>query len=99
MRILLPLPFILIACTPEPTPAPTLPATSLPFFGDGYRADGDQCRRLGESPETIDYLDHTADLVGCPEDMENLGVFVTETGAIEMARQDGYVIYSVPSGI
>lgn len=87
---------VIIACAPTDTSPPT---TSLPFFGDGYRADGDQCRRLGESEETIEYLDHTADLVGCPEDMENLGVFVTETGAIEQFRKDGYVIYSVPTGI
>jgi len=86
---------LLVACTPDPQPAP-LPETSLPFFGEGYRAEGDMCRRLGESPETAEFLDDAADLVGCPEDMENLGVFVTETGAIEVSRQDGYVIYSVP---
>lgn len=94
--LLLPLPAMLLACTPEPAP---LPDTTLPFFGDGYRAEGDPCRRLGESADTVEYLDHTADLVGCPEDMENLGVFVTDTGATEVARQDGYVLYSVPSGI
>ena len=87
-----------MACAPAPEPAP-LPETSLPFFGDGYRAEGDQCRRVGESAETNNYLDDSADLVGCPEDMENLGVFVTDTGAIEAFRQDGYVIYSVPTGI
>ncbi len=84
---------LIIACTPAPPPD-----TTLPFFGDGYRADGDQCRRLGESPETSEYLDDMADLVGCPEDMENLGVFVADTGAVEVFRQDGYVIYSVPLG-
>lgn len=84
------------ACAPAPT-TPPLPETSLPFFGAGYRAEGDQCRSLGESADTVEYLDHTADLVGCPEDMENLGVFVSDTGAIEMARQDGYVLYSVPN--
>ena len=87
------------ACTPPPSGPDTPPATSLPFFGNGYRAEGDQCRRLGESPETAEFLDHTADLVGCPEDMENLGVFVTDTGAIEAFRQDGYVVYSVPTGV
>ncbi len=96
MRPLFLLPvFALAACE---MPAPELPETDLPFFGDGYRADGDQCRNLGESADTIEYLDHTADLVGCPEDMENLGVFVADTGAIEVARKDGYVIYSVPNG-
>ena len=84
---------LILACTPTPPPE-----TSLPFFGDGYRAEGDQCRRLGESPDNSNYLDDMADLVGCPADMENLGVFVTETGALEVFRQDGYVIYSVPRG-
>ena len=81
------------ACTPA---APPPPDTTLPFFGSGYRAEADPCRRLGESPATSNWLDDAADLVGCPEDMENLGVFVTETGAREAFRQDGYIAYSVP---
>lgn len=86
---------IVAACSPEPD-TPPFPQTTLPFFGNGYRAEGDQCRRLGESAETANFLDDAADLVGCPESMENLGVFVTETGAQEVFRQDGYVVYSVP---
>ncbi|MEM7473027.1 MAG: hypothetical protein AAF340_16890 [Pseudomonadota bacterium] len=82
---------LITACTPM-----TPPETDLPFFGDGYRAEGDQCRQLGEDAFTGEFLDHTADLVGCPEDMENLGVFITETGAIEVARKDGYILFSVP---
>ena len=70
--------------------------TGLPFFGDGYRAEGDQCRRIGENEFTNQFLDDAADLVGCPVDMENLGVFVTETGAVEVGRKDGYILYSVP---
>ena len=95
MRALLPLALLpLAACDMAPAPPP--PATTLPFFGDGYRAEGDQCRRLGESPATAEFLDDAADLVGCPEDMENLGVFVIDTGAVEVARIDGFVLYSVP---
>ena len=99
MRILLLSALLLgAACTPEPEPV-VLPETSLPFFGDGYPAAGGPCRNLGESAETINYLDHTADLVGCPEAMKGLAAFVTETGAIEAFRQDGYVVYSIPTGI
>ena len=87
---------LLTACEPEPA-APT--ETTLPFFGDGYPEAGDPCRRLGESAETINYLDHTADLVGCPANMANLSSFVTRTGAVEVFRQDGYVVYSIPTGI
>lgn len=84
----------LMAC--EPVSMAT--ETDLPFFGDGYRAEGDQCRRIGEDEFTNQFLDDMADLVGCPEDMENLGVFVIDTGAVEVARKDGFVLYSVPLG-
>ena len=35
-------------------------------FGDGYPDNESPCRKLGESEKTIDYLDHTKTLVGCP---------------------------------
>lgn len=81
----------LTACAPTPPPE-----TTLPFFGNGYRAEGDPCRRIGEDDFTNEFLDHTQDLVGCPEGAENLDVFVTETGAVEVARKDGYILYSIP---
>ena len=83
---------VLAACAAQVQP----PATTLPIFGDGYRADGDQCRRVGESPATVDFLDDSADLVACPAGMENLGVFALDTGGREVARIDGFVLYSVP---
>jgi hypothetical protein len=82
----------LSACAPEP-----ISGTTLPFFGDGYRVMGDQCRRIGEDDFTNQFLGDAADLVGCPVGMENLGVFETDTGATEVARKDGYVLYSVPT--
>lgn len=91
---LLTAPLLVSACTPPAPPPP--PQAPLPFFGTGYRADGDPCRRLGEDDFTGEFLDDAADLVGCPEEMENLGVFVIDTGAIEVARRGGFVIYSVP---
>lgn len=83
---------LLVACAPPP-PAPMDP---LPLFGSGYRFKGDACMRVGENDFTNEFLDHTRDLVACPEDLENLGVFVIDTGAEEVARRDGYVLYSVP---
>jgi hypothetical protein len=92
MRALAPLALLaLTAC------APTTVRYELPFFGNGYRADGDPCRRLGESDYTNQFLDDAADLVGCPADMENLGIFALDTGGVEVARVPGYVLYSVPT--
>ena len=81
---------LLAACQPAPPPEP------LPLFGTGYRAEGDPCLRVGENSYTNQFLDDSADLVACPEDMENLGVFALDTGGVEVARRDGYVLYSVP---
>lgn len=68
----------------------------LVFFFEGYRDDADQCRQLAETDYTNQFLDDAADLVGCPEGMENIGVFVTETGAVEVARRNGFVLFTVP---
>lgn len=81
--------FVLAACAmPEPEP-------DLPLLG-GYRAEADQCQRVGESPVTVQYLDHTADLVACPVDYEGVGVFVTETGATSVGRLGRWGLFSVP---
>lgn len=99
MRIYICLIATVLVCACAPLIQPSAPSeTTLPFFGSGYPSDGDPCRRLGESAETIDYLDHTADLVGCPVNLSTLDEFVLNTGATEVFRQDGFVVYSVPTG-
>ncbi|MCU0907294.1 MAG: hypothetical protein MUF73_07575 [Rhodobacteraceae bacterium] len=75
-------------------PSPSEP-DSITLLG-GYRDPADACRRVGETAYTNQFLDDAADLVGCPEGAENLGVFVTETGAREVDRFGGYILYSVP---
>lgn len=90
MRILYGLCLPLVACGTIPPPA-----GDLPFFGGGYRAEWDQCQRVGEDDITRKYLDHTTDLVACPEAMENLGVFAIDTGGVEVGHEAGYVFYAV----
>jgi len=68
----------------------------LPFFGDGYRTPGDVCRSVGENSYTNQFLDDSADLVGCPKDYDSLAGFIGETNAVEVARTNGVVLFSVP---
>ena len=93
--VLLPAAALALAACEMTTPPPAS-GEPLPFFGNGYRFEGDACRRVGESAQTVEFLDDAADLVGCPEDLENLGVFVLDSGAREVARIDDYVLFSVP---
>jgi hypothetical protein len=71
------------------------PAPELPFFGNGLRFDGDPCRRLGENELTVDWLDDSRDLVGCPTGFpaEDLAAV---PGATVLARISDTVVISVP---
>jgi hypothetical protein len=65
---------------------------SLSVVGDGFPTPGAPCRRIGESAATVDLLDDSAALVGCPtrEDADNLGGEFLKT-------IDGVYLVSVPN--
>ncbi len=74
-----------------PAPEAKWPA-SLMVFGDGFPNPGDACRRIGESQATVNFLDHTATLVGCfsAADAARLGGRVVGT-------VDGVTLVSIPT--
>lgn len=71
-------------------------ASDLPLFGDGYRTAEDPCQRVGESSETVNFLDDAADLVGCPSGSAAAASFQSDTGGIPVATLSGYDLFSVP---
>jgi hypothetical protein len=52
--------------TETPATTATVWPSGLVVLGDGYPNAGDACRRIGESARTVDMLDDSAQLVGCP---------------------------------
>jgi hypothetical protein len=72
---------------------------SLAPFGNGYPNAGDACRRLGESPATANYLDHTATLVGCPGGAESASVraMLRDHRGHVVGARDGVTLISVPT--
>lgn len=78
------------------TASPTLPFSwpdSLRVVGDGYPDPGAPCRRIGETAATVDYLDDSADLVGCPAG-ETAAIAIL--GGRKLTEVDGIVLFSVP---
>jgi hypothetical protein len=78
-----------VVASAEPAPFPV----SLTVVGDGYPNSGDACRRIGESAATVDWLDDSADLVGCPTDADAKALGGRIVGNVE-----GISIVTVPVG-
>lgn len=105
MRLLpilaVPAALLLAACTTDTAPSGNPPAggarppADVPLFGGGFRNDGDLCRRAGESAFTNQFLGDASDLVACPPGTDPR-LFAFETGGTEVARRDGWILFTVP---
>ena len=99
-----PRPTVVAAVPPAPVPpvapAPVPPASGLshpdfPLIGPGFRNDGDLCRRTGESAFTGQFMGSSGVLVACPPGTDPR-LFAFETGGKEVARRDGWILFTVP---
>ena len=86
---------------PQPPPPPPsggaqAPA-GVPLFGPGFRTPDDLCRRAGESDFTNQFLGGSGELVACPPGTDPR-FFAFETGGQEVARRDGWILFTVPHG-
>ena len=78
-------------------PQPFAWPASLTPIGNGYPKEGDACRRIGESPATADYLDHTATLIGCPGGADSVTVraVLIDYRAHVVGTADGVTLISI----
>ena len=60
-----------------------------------YRDSTDKCQLIGNSPAVQKFHDDHADLVGCPVRYEGTQAFESQTGAIRLGAQQGYVLFTI----
>jgi len=69
-------------------------------LGDGFPTAGDACRRLGETELTVNYLDDSAQLIGCPGAASDgpAVAILADTGGRVVGTVKGVTLISVPQG-
>ena len=65
-------------------------------FVRGYRSVADECRLVGETAFTFDFLDDAADLVACPTGSEAMASLQAETGAPVITQTNSFSFFSIP---
>ncbi len=66
------------------------------IFVRGYRSAADDCRLVGESAFTLDFLDDAADLVACSTGSTDMDELMAQTGVPILTQTNSYTFFSVP---
>lgn len=82
---------------PDTGAAPTPTNDNLSLIR-GYRSEDDWCQFTGETAFTVEFLDHTADLVSCPTGSLAEQSLIEMYNTEKMAETGGYSVYSIPRG-
>ena len=61
-----------------------------------FPGPADVCQVIGENALTVDYLDDSATLVGCPAHEAGAIADLTDTGAVQVDQIGAWVLFSVP---
>lgn len=64
-------------------------------FVHGYRGAADECKLVGETAFTIDFLDDAADLVACPTGSAAMASLMVETGATMVTQTKSFTFFRI----
>ena len=93
---LVPLAAVLSGCVETGTEVAVSEPDPKLVFVRGYRSAGDDCRLVGESAFTVDFLDDAADLVACSTGSTDMATLMAETGAPVLTQTNSYTLFNVP---
>lgn len=86
----------LVACGPSQDAAYSPPEASGLVAVRPFPAPGNVCQVIGENALTVDYLDDSATLIGCPRSETGAIADRKAEGAVQVGRAGEWVLLSVP---
>lgn len=86
---------LLMGCAPAPAVEYTPPEASGLVGVGGYPGPDDVCQVIGENDLTIEYLDHTQTLVGCPTHETGAIADRLAEGAVELETIGAWTLYTI----
>lgn len=90
------LPLLALAACAAPDAAYSPPEASGLVAVRAFPGPGDVCQVIGENALTVDFLDDSATLIGCPRAETGAIADRKAEGAVQVGRAGEWVLLSVP---